>query len=296
MTESFERLVRKIDPTSKLLRAWQLTGGISAEVTALEVENPDGTRRKMIVRQHGEGDRADNPNIADDEFRLLKLLKLHGLPTATPYHVDHELFPHPAIVIEYIEGTTEFHETKLPEFAATLATIHSVPKDDFAFLPQKAHIYAAEALNRQAELDISLQEDRIRDMLESVGQVPQVNTSVLLHGDYWQGNVLWHEGKLSGVIDWEDAAVGDPIADVAHTRLEMLWAFGLEGMEHFTQLYHAQMPHIDLTYLPYWDLYAATRPAFRLHIWAEGDHTREQKMREGHHQFVQQAFDHLPIR
>jgi aminoglycoside phosphotransferase (APT) family kinase protein len=293
MTESFERLVHKINPTSNLLRAWRLTGGISAEVTALEVENSDGTRKKMIVRQHGEGDRASNPNIAEDEFKLLEKLKAKGLPVAAPYLVDHELFPHPVIVIEYIEGTTDFNETKLPQFAATIAAVHSVPKDDFAFLPQKADIYAAEALTRPAELDISLQEDRIRDTLELIGQVPQVNKSVLLHGDYWQGNVLWQDGKLSGVIDWEDAAIGDPIADLASTRLEMLWAFGLEGMEEFTQLYHRHMPHVDLTYLPYWDLYTATQPAFRLHIWAEGDHAREQKMREGHYQFVTQAFAKL---
>jgi aminoglycoside phosphotransferase (APT) family kinase protein len=296
MTESFERLVRKINPTSKLLRTWQLTGGSSAQVTGLEVEAADRTRKKMIVRQHGENDRASNPNIAHDEFRLLSLLSAAGLPTAKPYYVDHELFPNPVVVIDYIEGTTEFNITKLPRFAEMLARIHRVSPDTFFFLPQKADSYKNRALQRPMKLDTSLQEERIRDTLEAFGQVPQVNETVLLHGDYWQGNVVWNDGRIFGVIDWENAAIGDPIADLANTRLEMVWTFGLEGMEHFTQLYHTYMPHVDLTYLPYWDLYTATRSAFRLHIWAEGDHAREQKMREGHHQFVKQAFDRLHIR
>ena len=52
--KKFERVVRKIDPQSRLLRAWELKGGVSAQVTALEIERDDGYTQKMIVRQHGE--------------------------------------------------------------------------------------------------------------------------------------------------------------------------------------------------------------------------------------------------
>jgi aminoglycoside phosphotransferase (APT) family kinase protein len=38
------------------------------------------------------------------------------------------------------------------------------------------------------------------------------------------------------VLDWEDAAIGDPLADVANVRLELLWARGIEAMEPFTSL------------------------------------------------------------
>jgi len=37
MHDKFEQLVQKIDPQSKLLRAWELKGGVSAQVTALEI-------------------------------------------------------------------------------------------------------------------------------------------------------------------------------------------------------------------------------------------------------------------
>lgn len=35
-SQTFERLVRKVDPESRLIRAWGLTSGVSAQVTAIE--------------------------------------------------------------------------------------------------------------------------------------------------------------------------------------------------------------------------------------------------------------------
>ncbi len=41
---------------------------------------------------------------------------------------------------------------------------------------------------------------------------------MLLHGDLWPGNVLWQDGRLVAVVDWEDGAVGAPLIDVASAR------------------------------------------------------------------------------
>jgi aminoglycoside phosphotransferase (APT) family kinase protein len=287
--------VRIINPNASLVHASPLIGGISAQVTLLQVALPDGSTQKWIVRQHGEGDRRRNPQIALDEFRLLQALKAVGLPVAAPIAVDDACFDTPVIVVEYIEGTTDITEAELPQFAAHLAHVHQVSPDAFAFLPRKADLYAKHISSRPPILDESLQEGRIRAALETVGRIPQTNATVLLHGDYWQGNVLWQDGQLTGIIDWEDAVLGDPLADLGKVRLELLWAFGLEGMQRFTDLYHAQMPQVDLTLLPYWDLYAALAPASELGEWAEGDAAREQHMRAGHELFVQQVFAKLEL-
>jgi hypothetical protein len=66
--KKFEQVAQKIEPQSKLLRAWELKGGISARVTALEIERRDGQTRKMVVRQHSAVDLAHNPQIAADEI------------------------------------------------------------------------------------------------------------------------------------------------------------------------------------------------------------------------------------
>jgi aminoglycoside phosphotransferase (APT) family kinase protein len=114
---------------------------------------------------------------------------------------------------------------------------------------------------------------------------------VLLHGDYWPGNILWRDGQLVAIIDWEDAKVGDPLADLGYTRLEILWAFGIDAMHQFTDHY-LSLAAIDVTHLPYWDLCAALRPASKIGKWAADDDV-EKRMRERHRVFITQAFDKL---
>ena len=112
---AFERLARRLVPRGALLRAWPLEGGVSARMTALEIDDGEdgedgaGGVQKLIVRQHGPADRARNPTIARDEFRLLTALRAAGLPAPTPYDLDEtgELLGAPGIVIEYIEGETD---------------------------------------------------------------------------------------------------------------------------------------------------------------------------------------------
>src|SRR5689334_1559156 len=101
--EKLARLLQKIDSRSKLLRVWELKGGVSAQVTALEVEQPDGRSRKMIVRVHGDGDFKENPRIAADEFMLLQILHVEGIAAPKPYflEVSGEIFGRPCVVMEY---------------------------------------------------------------------------------------------------------------------------------------------------------------------------------------------------
>jgi aminoglycoside phosphotransferase (APT) family kinase protein len=122
-------------------------------------------------------------------------------------------------------------------------------------------VYASRLAHQPARLDEALSEGRIREVLEPVWPLPQRNKPALLHGDFWPGNTLWKHGRLLAIIDWEDAALGDPLADVANARLEVLWAFGLEAMNGFTGCYKTLMPALDFGDLPYWDLGAALRPA-----------------------------------
>lgn len=299
--EKFERLVQRMDPQSKLLRTWVLKGGVSAQVMALEIRRSDGQTKKMIVRQHGDADLKQNLHIAADEFKLLQILETAGLAVPTPYYLDQsgEIFSTPYLVIEYIEGKPEFVPSDLTDLILQLAThlfrIHNIDCShiDLSFLPEQQKRVTEKLVQRPTELDESLDEERIREALESVWPLPQHNKSVLLHGDFWPGNTLWRDSQLVAVIDWEDAKLGDPLADLAISRLEILWAFGTEAMRSFTHQYNS-MATIDLTNLPYWDLYAALRPASKIADWA-GDTITEKAMREGHKLFVTQAFDKLSI-
>jgi aminoglycoside phosphotransferase (APT) family kinase protein len=288
----FRLLVERIDPTWRLRRIWPMTGGVSAQVTAIEIERPDSEQVKLIVRQHGAADRAHNPHIARDEHRLLTIAQAHGLAAPRPYYVDDscDLFAHPVVVIEFIDGTTVFdpvdRRSFLSRMAAELVNIHTVrDMAELSFLPSQGRGPG----DPTGVLDTAMGEGRIREVLASMHAPRQPNPPALLHGDYWPGNILWRNGTLAAVIDWEDAGTGDPLSDLGNARMELLFALGSDAMHEFTDLY-LSMATIDIDDLPRWDLCAALRPCSKLSTW--GLHAAvEQQLRERHALFVRDAID-----
>jgi aminoglycoside phosphotransferase (APT) family kinase protein len=295
--QTFEELVRRIDPDAELLRGWSLTGGVSAQITALEVKRRDGRIDRLVVRRHGAIDRVHNPHVARDEYKLLEVAQAHGLTAPKPYFLDEscELFPTPLLVIEFVEGETILEPADagsyLRQMAEQLAKIHAVRTSaELAFLPHQEKGWS----ERPAILDLALSEDRIRDALEAAWPSAHISADGLLHGDYWPGNILWRDGRLAAVIDWEDAHTGDPLADLGNCRLELLWALGGDAMTEFTDQYRS-LTSTDLANLAYWDLVAALRPCGKLSGWALDAET-EERMRARHRWFGEQAIDLLATR
>ncbi|GLV60784.1 acyl-CoA dehydrogenase [Dictyobacter sp. S3.2.2.5] len=295
----FACVVKKIDPEAMLLDSHALKGGVSAQVTVLEAVLASGERKKMIVRRHGANDLRRNPHIAADEFRLLRALHAAGLAVPEPYYLDQsdEIFASPYVVIEYVEGETIFAPAQapalVPQMATHLASIHALDpaRLDLAFLPNMQQTWNERFQTRPATLDDTLSEGRIRDALAAVWPPHQRNPPALLHGDFWPGNLLWRDGQLAAIVDWEDAALGDPLCDLANSRLEILWAFGREAMEEFTRCYQA-LRTIDYSDLPVWDLCAALRPAGQLSTWI-ADPDKERKLQASHHWFITRALSQL---
>ena len=91
------------------------------------------------------------------------------------------------------------------------------------------------------------------------------NASALLHGDFWLGNLLWQGEALSGIIDWEDAMLGDPLGDLGKSRLEMLWALGERAMSDYTAQNLALNSELNLRALPIVVSPHAETPEYSLH-------------------------------
>lgn len=293
---AFERVVQRMASGSRVLGVRDLEGGVSARTVAVEFQRPGGERERVVVRLHGEVDRSQNPAVAADEFRLLEVVHAAGIPVPAPLYVDEscELFEIPYLVIAFIEGAPDFdpgdRTASVRAMAEQLAAIHRVDiaAVDLSFLPVQEDAVTRLLRNRPEQLDESLSESQIRAVLEAAWPPARGNEPRLLHGDYWPGNIMWSDGEIEAVIDWEDAATGDPLADLGNCRLEILWAFGPEALHAFTERYRSVMPALDYTSLPLWDLYAALKPAGKLSSWGL-DPEDEGRMLDLHWGFVEWA-------
>ena len=291
----FEKLVRRFDPDARLKQHSSLSGGYSADVTVLEIEYTDGSMRKLIHRLHGAIDLQQNPNVAADEFQVLQLTHTAGLATPIPVYLDSNapLFPTPSLVVEYMEGVTDLNPDDpidyVMQMAGELSRIHQmdVAGRDIDFL-LKLEDDCAEALEKQRHLSgVSDDERMLLELLVPYWPLYRKNTSVVLHGDYWPGNTLWRDGRLSAVIDWEDTRLGDPLFDVSNARFEILMLFGSEIMDTFTGHYES-LNQVDFDCLPWWDLYTALRVANKLGFLATAERD-ETLIRADHLWFVEQA-------
>ena len=259
---------------SEINPRWKLQGSktVSRRASILSVGTEARDENRLVLLTHGAADRAFNPDIARDEFRLLEMLAAAGLPVARPLALAEAHEP-PFLITTFVSGASRFRADDMPSFCRTLArTLHAIhavdiAERDLAFLPRLADVAAKEIDCRRAD-------DQIHAALRSAVEGIRWNKNVLLHGDFWPGNLLWHGAELSGILDWEDAMLGDPLADLGKSRLETLWALGYEAMQMVTAEYLALNSSLDTSGLPVWDLFGAARLAHFASFAADAERAR----------------------
>jgi len=265
--EHAHQLVRAVRPDFRAVRVWPMAGAVSSRVAGIEVEGTGGVRCTVVLRQYGAANVEAVPHIVDNEFRLLKLLSAAGLPVPRPFLADESgaVVPGSCLLMEFIDGTRVHEPADLPSFtrqlAAALAAVHDcgINRADVPFLPDISDCVVEELRAGPHTVDGLVPETAIRQILQANWPPPRVAGPVVLHGDYWPGNVLWRGGRLVGVVDWEEAAFGDAMADLANIRLEIVWHFGTAAMDMLTDEYLARRPAAETATLPVWDLRTALR-------------------------------------
>ena len=293
-------LLHAIDPSFRLITSRPLAGGVSAQLTAIEAQLPGGHIDKLVLRQYGAANLRSDPHVAVHEYALLRLLHTAGLPVPRPRHADESatIVPVPCLVIEFIDGQTVTDPSQLAapltvftgQLAAALARLHAAAFTlaDAPFLADLNAIAARTVQTWPSAPDDALSESAVRAALARIWPPPLLNQPVLVHGDFWPGNTLWRDRELVGVIDWEDAVLGDPLHDVANARMEICMAFGASAATDFTRRYRELRPATDMTALRHWDMYAALRHAGRMAEWglSPADLSR---LQAGHREFTAAA-------
>lgn len=262
-------IVERAFPGARVVAWHRLEGGVSARAVRVDFVATDGSQQRVVVRRPNAESLAERRRVVEQELRLGSLCHRFGIPVQRPWCVDQDAL---AVVLEYVEGAPDFASSNqadmIEQMATELARIHALPATpEFEFLKRFDDGAARAVREAPKQPDSSLEESRVRDALARRWPWPMHNPASLLHGDYWPGNLVWSEGRLAAVLDWEEAALGDPLADVAITRLDLWWAFGEQAMHEFTACYRRQTA-LDWSTLAHWELRAALRPMGNLERWA----------------------------
>jgi aminoglycoside phosphotransferase (APT) family kinase protein len=209
-----------------------------------------------VLRRKPFGQLLPSAHAVDREYRLLAALHPLGFPVPRPFALCQDPAVIGAIfyVMELARGRP-FANGALPELAPdqrrrmyeqlvdTLADLHNVDPvaaglGDFG----KPGNYFERQVARWTRQYRDSQTDDIPEMERLIAYLPaslpeQSRTSVV-HGDYRIDNVMFDDrGKLTAVLDWELATLGDPVADFSY--LAMQWVMpadggaGLGGLDHF---------------------------------------------------------------
>jgi aminoglycoside phosphotransferase (APT) family kinase protein len=107
------------------------------------------------------------------------------------------------------------------DVVANLAAIHDVPVDGLGFLaPPLSFRQVVEqwrtTYDKNATMDDPVVEEAFAWVLD---REPDPVAPSLVHADFRIGNMLLHEERVSAVIDWELAYLGDPRFDIGYAAM-----------------------------------------------------------------------------
>jgi aminoglycoside phosphotransferase (APT) family kinase protein len=260
-----------IDPKSVLLGVQQPPIDVSNSTHIVRARNTRQEVFGLVIRRYAVFGDYDRGEKAAREFTVLERLSLHGVPVPRPLLLDAtgEILGSPGIVTALVEGESVYEPVDPVEWAGTLALtlarIHAVPVDS---LPRDVLLGGDEEVTwflRAGEPpDYMVKHpdgERVWNLVRDWYDDRVDSDDCLLHLDYWAGNVLWRNGQLVAVLDWEEAAIGNPAYDVAYATLDMTMLGYGDHVDDFLQTY-TQASGRDTTQLGFWQLAAAVRPMF----------------------------------
>ncbi|WP_221793073.1 phosphotransferase family protein [Aquisediminimonas sediminicola] len=143
----------------------------------------------------------EDPKVIGDPFFLMECVPGEAFEYALPDWVNADLANAP--------------ESICRQWFDAVIGLHNMP---VAYMPPGSRTVQQEAQHwldvaKSAESDASLIE-----VLESLVKSPPRTSGAPtpVHGDPKHGNCMWHEGRLTALLDWEMAQISEPLLDLGY--------------------------------------------------------------------------------
>ncbi|MGW5877047.1 phosphotransferase family protein [Nocardiopsis terrae] len=284
-----------------------VSGPLSGEVIAGGKSNltyvvTDGTG-SWVVRRPPLGHVLATAHDMPREYRVMTALHETAVPVPRTHLLceDTEVLGAPFYVMEHVRGTPfRTHDEIAPLGAegvrrvadglvTTLGDLHAVDPEEVGLgdFGRPAGFLERQVRRWSKQLEASRSRDipgidELRDRLAA--SLPEQSAPAIVHGDYRLDNVLVDgDGRLTAVLDWEMATLGDPLVDLGLMlvyREQPVTGGGLpatsaEGFPHSPELVemYAAATGRDVSRLGWYVAFGC----FKLAVIAEGIHYRHSR-------------------
>ena len=238
------------------LRADLIAGGRSN----LTYRLTDADGRTWVLRRPPTGHLLATAHDMGREWRFISAFHPTPVPVPEPIALcdDESVLGAPFYVMGYVEGVVaDGHERaqQLSEDARqilsfdlveVLVQLHAVDVDEAGIgtIGPRADYLARQLRRWNKQWDATCEQAGLQDLpvaalhAKLAATAPPQDRVAVVHGDYRVGNVLTSPGgRVNAVLDWELAALGDPLADVG-----WMLAGWIEAGEEATQTISSQSP------------------------------------------------------
>ena len=248
--------VRRLAGSSAAIQSVRrLEGGQHADTWRVDTVSPELT---VVVRQFPVGDSAG----ACEQQVLQALDGLGGLaPVALGGDPDGRWSASPTSLISWFDSQADITPTDPENWAAqlghALATVHAVPSGRLAAL--------SSVFERRSGSQ-SVLAGPLATRIRSGWRLITASAEVLTHSDYWSGNVVWRDGKLTGIVDWSGGVRGPRGFDVGWCRLDLVLLFDERIADVFLVAYEDGIAR-TLDEVALWDGWAIARSHDTVESW-----------------------------
>lgn len=210
-------------------------GGFSKQTYVVSLTGADIVGNRLVLRR----DQAGGPveGLAADEFPVIRLMFDRGVAVPEPLIVDRAPpFGATVIAMKLVPGATAFDlsgakigpqgRNAALAMARVLAKVHATPPQE---LGARVETIGDHVRKMVAGFEAQWKRRRVKQSptLEAAfawlyANIPNASAPPgLVHGDASLRNLLLHDGRETAMLDWELWHLGDPLEDLAYSRIDV---------------------------------------------------------------------------